>query len=64
MNPTRKVVRGKETLIFDFPKDVRTDIQPDMIEQSNGKIRNTVDQDTDLHTFHNVAEGSTIPEIT
>lgn len=64
LNPTVKIERGKETLIFDFPEDVRTDIQPDIVEQSNGKINNTVDEDTGLHIFHNVAGNASIPEIT
>lgn len=62
LNPTTKTVRGKETVVFDFPEEVRTDVKPNMVEQSNGKINNTVDEDTGLHIFHNVAEGLTLPE--
>lgn len=63
LNPTTKTVRGKETVVFDFPEQVRTDVKPNMVEQSNGKINNAVDEDTGLHIFHNVAEGLTLPEI-
>ena len=45
---------------FEFPKEVRTDVVPDNVTQSNGRININTIPGTNVHKFSNVMPGKSM----
>jgi hypothetical protein len=45
---------------YQFPEEARTDIIPNNVTQSNGRINHTTIAETNVHKFHNPMPGKTM----